>query len=246
MSRHSVSIIWSKGQDIVLENSPPAVSFVQQTVSRFGAQALSSIVTMTEVATPDVKQSEAYVATAALFCLFSTSPKEDKLYLRLPATWRELWAEFVDFRKLQTDDTDRETVKSIRQLVRQYRENEEEDGVVFSAALRGGVNGRDRSQSRHGSRDVSRSPYKQKIPIVGSALKQLWEHKAGSQNYQSMLQFRMGLPMFGFKEEALSTIEKSQVTILCGETGCGKSTQLPAYILEYELSQGREVQDYVH
>jgi ATP-dependent RNA helicase DHX29 len=171
MSRHSVSIIWSKGQDLVLEAAPPVVTFVQQTVPRLGTQALSSIVTMIDVATPDSKQSEAYVSTVALFCLFSTSPKEDKLYLRLPATWRELWAEFIDFRKLQTDGADRETVKSIRKVVRQYYDTEDEDGVVFSAALRGGIGGRDRSQSRQGSRDISQSPFQHKIPILGSALR---------------------------------------------------------------------------
>jgi ATP-dependent RNA helicase DHX29 len=54
-----------------------------------------------------------------------------------------------------------------------------------------------------------------------------------------MLPGRMNLPVFGYRDSILSTVEKNQVTIICGETGCGKSTQIPSFILEYELSQGR-------
>ena len=35
-----------------------------------------------------------------------------------------------------------------------------------------------------------------------------------------------------------------KVVILCGETGCGKSTQLPAFVLEHELSNGRPCKVY--
>ena len=41
---------------------------------------------------------------------------------------------------------------------------------------------------------------------------------------------------------------KSSMTIksviVCGETGCGKSTQVPAYILEQEMSSGRACKIY--
>jgi ATP-dependent RNA helicase DHX29 len=42
-----------------------------------------------------------------------------------------------------------------------------------------------------------------------------------------------------FQSEVLEAVERSQVIIVCGETGCGKSTQVPAFILEHELSHGR-------
>lgn len=37
----------------------------------------------------------------------------------------------------------------------------------------------------------------------------------------------------------VSTIDANPVTVLCGETGCGKSTQTPTMILEHMLGQGK-------
>ena len=45
------------------------------------------------------------------------------------------------------------------------------------------------------------------------------------------------LPILGFKDKLLSAITTNQVTIVVGETGCGKSTQLPQYIADMSSSQ---------
>lgn len=37
----------------------------------------------------------------------------------------------------------------------------------------------------------------------------------------------------------MQAIDNSQILILCGETGCGKSTQVPSFILEQELRLGK-------
>lgn len=49
---------------------------------------------------------------------------------------------------------------------------------------------------------------------------------------------RQGLPIASFRDEIVNTLAKSQVLVLSGETGCGKSTQLPSFILEDHLSRG--------
>lgn len=53
-----------------------------------------------------------------------------------------------------------------------------------------------------------------------------------------MLLLRINLPVFEFRTSILSAIDQHQVTIICGETGCGKSTQIPSFILEHQLSRG--------
>ena len=63
--------------------------------------------------------------------------------------------------------------------------------------------------------------------------------KASTNAFQHMLSGRAMLPVFAFRQAILSTIDKHQVTIICGETGCGKSTQIPSFLLEHELSQGK-------
>ena len=41
-----------------------------------------------------------------------------------------------------------------------------------------------------------------------------------------------GLPIYPFKDKILETIRENQVVIITAETGAGKSTQVPQYLLE--------------
>ncbi|GKU91472.1 hypothetical protein SLEP1_g5339 [Rubroshorea leprosula] len=54
-----------------------------------------------------------------------------------------------------------------------------------------------------------------------------------------MMEFRKSLPAFKEKERLLEAIARNQVIVISGETGCGKTTQLPQYILESEIESGR-------
>ncbi|CAI0442326.1 unnamed protein product [Linum tenue] len=54
-----------------------------------------------------------------------------------------------------------------------------------------------------------------------------------------MMEFRKSLPSFKEKERLLQAIARNQVVVISGETGCGKTTQLPQYILESEIESGR-------
>ncbi|KAM3684989.1 hypothetical protein ACB098_11G087200 [Castanea mollissima] len=56
---------------------------------------------------------------------------------------------------------------------------------------------------------------------------------------KKMLDFRRSLPAFKERERLLQAIAQNQVIVISGETGCGKTTQLPQYILESEIESGR-------
>ncbi|KAG5155920.1 hypothetical protein JHK82_013889 [Glycine max] len=56
---------------------------------------------------------------------------------------------------------------------------------------------------------------------------------------QKMLEFRRSLPAFKEKDAFLRVISQSQVVVVSGETGCGKTTELPQYILESEIEAAR-------
>ncbi|XP_019413693.1 PREDICTED: DExH-box ATP-dependent RNA helicase DExH3 [Lupinus angustifolius] len=56
---------------------------------------------------------------------------------------------------------------------------------------------------------------------------------------RKMLEFRRSLPSFKEKEGLLQAIARNQVIVISGETGCGKTTQLPQYVLESEIESGR-------
>lgn len=56
---------------------------------------------------------------------------------------------------------------------------------------------------------------------------------------QKMLDFRRTLPAYKEKDALLEAVARNQVVVVSGETGCGKTTQLPQYILESEIVSGR-------
>ncbi|KAL3874648.1 hypothetical protein ACJMK2_037630 [Sinanodonta woodiana] len=47
------------------------------------------------------------------------------------------------------------------------------------------------------------------------------------------------LPISHFKDEVVNTIESNQVTIIQGATGSGKTTQVPQFILDHYVEQGK-------
>ncbi|XP_050044993.2 3'-5' RNA helicase YTHDC2-like [Dermacentor andersoni] len=49
---------------------------------------------------------------------------------------------------------------------------------------------------------------------------------------------RQRLPIWQSRQKLLTTIAQNQVTIIIGETGCGKTTQVPQYLLEQNCSLG--------
>ncbi|CAN1159224.1 DExH-box ATP-dependent RNA helicase DExH3 [Linum perenne] len=56
---------------------------------------------------------------------------------------------------------------------------------------------------------------------------------------QKMIQFRESLPSYKERDALLKSLAENQVTVVSGETGCGKTTQLPQYILESEIDAAR-------
>ncbi|XP_053608601.1 putative ATP-dependent RNA helicase DHX57 isoform X2 [Plodia interpunctella] len=63
-----------------------------------------------------------------------------------------------------------------------------------------------------------------------------WLEKRENNRYNKMMAGRRKLPAWKKKEDILNAIKKSQVVVISGETGCGKSTQVPQYILDQWLA----------
>ena len=55
---------------------------------------------------------------------------------------------------------------------------------------------------------------------------------------EKIKRIRESLPIFDKKEVILDAIRGSQVVLIKGETGCGKTTQVPQYILEDRINDG--------
>lgn len=166
--------MWSKAQDFLASDAPPEIEIV--------SSPKSQSFTMMSVSSPDSKQSEAFIATTALFFLFSSSAKEDKVFLRLPAAWRDLWTEYAERKKEKSDEADRNAIRIFRDMVREKRDQELEDGVLIQGAFRNRTPARPADNSDESGPDKS-----VKSILTSEAYQKIWADKSNTASYQIML-----------------------------------------------------------
>ncbi|XP_036369202.1 ATP-dependent DNA/RNA helicase DHX36 isoform X3 [Octopus sinensis] len=75
-------------------------------------------------------------------------------------------------------------------------------------------------------------------PSLDAAYQKDLQERSKSTSYQKMLQFRKKLPSYDMRKELVDKIQNNQVVVISGETGCGKTTQVPQFILDDYLEQG--------
>lgn len=220
---------WSKPQEVPFDLSLDMVTHK--------SSAYATFVSMDKIATPNPQQAEGYVSTLALFILFPQNSKESKAHMRLPAVFRELWTELTNIKKTQEDEIDKKTVTWLKNLVHENHGTFEDD-VVLS----------DNFRRRNGASGKPETPVKmltKENAGPDDKVKQAWIDKASTPSFHHMMQGRMNLPIWGFKEEILNILDTHRALIICSETGSGKSTQIPSFILEHEMQQGRPCKIYV-
>ncbi|KAI9445226.1 P-loop containing nucleoside triphosphate hydrolase protein [Lactarius indigo] len=206
---------------------------------RWGSEKISEW-TMTDVACYDTTQAEQYIATVALHALtFPTSagfasgnsaPGSGPTFFRLlPPAYRELWDELEAARKSSDDATNRAVWAKLKGMVetRSSREKTVDES------------------SRQPIRSIGNSILKNSREKETSAqIKFAFESRRSSSLYKEMLSQRNKLPIAQYRDRIVECLGASQVLVLSGETGCGKSTQLPAFILEDQLSRGNACKVY--
>lgn len=69
--------------------------------------------------------------------------------------------------------------------------------------------------------------------------------KLESPHYNKMLEFRKTLPAFAKKDDILHLLRNHQVVVVSGETGCGKTTQIPQFILDDQIRRGEGSQTHI-
>lgn len=190
-------------------------------------------------AVPDSAQSEAYVSTAALFLIFSPVPKEEKASLRLPPVWKDFWLDLCTLKKKNDLTIDREELRGIRSLVDHSAGKDEDLEQISRPAELSPLSPQpiicSAEESQKGKPSGTENP---------DETRSVWTSKSATPSFRNMILQRKNLPIWAFKEEIVQSILKHQTVIVCGETGCGKSTQVPSFILEHELSLGRPCKVY--
>ena len=74
------------------------------------------------------------------------------------------------------------------------------------------------------------------IPSARITLKRLSETKEVLNRPDGIQEIRSHLPVYGMEFEVMDAVRNHDVTIICGETGSGKSTQVPQFLYESGLT----------
>uniref|UniRef100_A0A2P2MK53 RNA helicase n=1 Tax=Rhizophora mucronata TaxID=61149 RepID=A0A2P2MK53_RHIMU len=93
-----------------------------------------------------------------------------------------------------------------------------------------------------GSNTVCADPISARInytnDLESSYLRQQQENTKETRKYKEMLKTRAALPIAGLKGDTLQKLRENNVLVVCGETGSGKTTQVPQFVLDDMIESG--------
>ncbi|XP_067933886.1 ATP-dependent RNA helicase A protein-like isoform X2 [Watersipora subatra] len=77
---------------------------------------------------------------------------------------------------------------------------------------------------------------------ISRDLKADFDYKVSTDSWKEMFDTRQELPVFSFREQLCRTIASNRVTVVRGATGCGKTTQIPQFVLDQYINSGSGAQ----
>ncbi|XP_008806703.2 DExH-box ATP-dependent RNA helicase DExH6-like isoform X2 [Phoenix dactylifera] len=110
-----------------------------------------------------------------------------------------------------------------------------DDGELREEALRSSSKKAGKRQWKQDSSFFKPSMHKSEI---AKKVDQLTSKINGSAQLKKIMEDRAKLPIASFKDVITSTLETNQVVLISGATGCGKTTQVPQYILDHMWAKG--------
>jgi len=216
--RHS-KIVYKK-----TPSSTAAVAMASVTVTWGGGNQSST--QMEEEGCENMAEAENYAATKLLYDLTPLP-----LYRSLPPTYRDLWLEWIDGKESSGRQAkklvDGDRLSYIKTLVAKIPNRTASDAQGESEQTEDDV-----------ADDTPKTQEDRIVTPAGQALQRSWSERLKRPGHIKLFEKRKDLPIFQFRNQLLRLLEKSQVVIVSGETGCGKSTQVPQYLAENMLELG--------
>ncbi|KAK7694503.1 hypothetical protein QCA50_001689 [Cerrena zonata] len=197
---------------------------------------------MEDIACHDMTQAEHYISTVALhsltfpslegFSLGGTAAANNQTSFRLlPPIYRDLWNELEEKRRSDDDAFNRDAWGKLKTILQPKLRNDNGSASRASKQV----------QDAQGNAVYRKYEYND---LNSEQIMAGFQSRQQSRFYREMLVHRDQLPIAAYRNEIINTLETSQILVLSGETGCGKSTQLPAFILEDQLSRGKHCKIY--
>ncbi|XP_062942685.1 ATP-dependent RNA helicase DHX29 isoform X1 [Cynocephalus volans] len=183
------------------------------------------------ILTEDGMQAQHLGATLALYRLV----KGQSVHQLLPPTYRDVWLEWSDAEKKREELSKMETNKprdlfiakllnklKQQQQQQQHSENKKESSEDPEESWENLVSDEDFSAlSLESANGEDLEP-----------VRNLFRKLQSTSKYQRLLKERQQLPVFKHRDLIVKTLKRHRVVVVAGETGSGKSTQVPHFLLE--------------
>ncbi|XP_028604260.2 ATP-dependent RNA helicase DHX29 isoform X2 [Podarcis muralis] len=191
------------------------------------------------ILTEDSMQAQHLAATLALYQL----TKGQSVHQLLPPTYREVWLEWSDTEKKKEEENKMETNKPrdqfIAKLLNKLKQQQPQQPLESKPQIL--EDAEDSWENLVSEEDFGGLSLDSPVTDDLEPARTLFKKLQNTPRYQRLLKEREQLPVFRYRHALIETLKKHRVVVVAGETGSGKSTQVPHFLLEDLLHNERNL-----
>lgn len=188
------------------------------------------------ILTEDGMQAQHLGATLALYRLV----KGQSVHQLLPPTYRDVWLEWSDEEKKKEELNKMETNKprdlfiaKLLSKVKQQQQLQQQQQQQHPENKQESSEGPEESwENLVSDEDLSALSLEPTNAEDLEPVRSLFRRLQSTPKYQRLLKERQQLPVFKHRDSIVETLKRHRVVVVAGETGSGKSTQVPHFLLE--------------
>lgn len=161
----------------------------------------------------------------------------------LPPTYRNVWLEWSDTEKKKEEENKMETNKPRDQFIAKLlnKLKQQQPQQQFESKPKLSEDAEDSWENLVSEDDFSGLSLENPVVDDLEPARALFKKLQSTPRYQRLLKEREQLPVFKYRHSIVETLKKHRVVVVAGETGSGKSTQVPHFLLEDLLLSERNL-----
>jgi len=226
-TRHNLIISWNNAPQL----SNHAVAALPTGLTASMTPSVWTLA-MKSVAAVTKMQSDGYISCLALFLMSTLGSKEQKATSRLPTVWRDLLKELSDARQDLANEEHKTTLRELQATIKKTKDDLARNlaqGLAFE------------STQQPASTDSRRRAHRLAAArLTSEQVLQEWTARTSRPAFDRMLEIRQQLPVHSYKDVILDCVNNNAVSVICAETGAGKSSGIPVLLLEQDFSGGTD------
>uniref|UniRef100_A0A2K6G138 ATP-dependent RNA helicase DHX29 n=1 Tax=Propithecus coquereli TaxID=379532 RepID=A0A2K6G138_PROCO len=154
----------------------------------------------------------------------------------LPPTYRDVWLEWSDAEKKREELNKMETNKPrdlfIAKLLNKLKQQQQQQQQHSENKRENSKDPEESWENLVSDEDFSALPRESANAEDLEPVRNLFRKLQSTPKYQRLLKERQQLPVFKHRDSIVETLKRHRVVVVAGETGSGKSTQVPHFLLE--------------